>query len=616
MADSRERLLLLAKAKAKAQRERGVDGGVTNTPYVGGEMQDTRSPEAKIPDFTQNFGARPPSFLGAMSKIAGLPQPENIQRSQYGFQQARENNPLAGGQNLGLAAINQGMSPLQGIDELMHLDKTGVMGGVADVVGAPIRAIGQAFTSGSNALFDAARQGGYIPNVGVIPPNFGMNERQNQELRQVTGEAAATVGSVAVPEAIGRGVARTIRNAPARGISKGMELFDEALPPSSKEFTRPKDLRNMIPYMKEELKRQNVSPGNRENSVVRQTDERVFKNIEDRVYKTRQQFIERNAGEVIPNFGNQVSDAVTKLRNVFTENIDLLKDQSIIAEAEKWQRQGSITLKEATEFQRHLNDNLRELYKKTMSEQISIEGAAKPIAELEKAAGAIREIIVDKLNDVDGSGNYYRKLSEDYGSASKLRFAAERNKVVSEKPVPPILERFSERIGTSGNVYATAKPSVLFPKFFNSNRKLQSAFGKFMKYGGDIIEPRLPERPSPTGGGQSPISQSRPSPGGSPTTPPSSQVRIFKSTPEAVAAGENMTAEQAKTYLDAYKSGKRTAPPKNREEASKFLFEAGQNQYNREAVEGFIAKKLGTKHIPYAKLDALESAFNKAISIR
>lgn len=322
--------------------------------------------------------------------------------------------------------------------------------------------------------------------------------RQIPEVVETVKDINKTGAYLAATAGIARGVGgvqRYVRNAPARGISKGMELFDEALPASAKEFTRPKDLRNMIPYMKEEIKSQGVIRGNRENSVVRQTDERVFKNIEDRIFKTREQFIERNANEVIPDFGNKVSDAVTTLRNVFTENIDLLKDTSILTEATKWQQQGSISLKQASQFLRHLNDNLRDLYKKSVAEQVSIEGAAKPIAEMEKAASSIRDIIVEKLNEVEQSGNYYRKLSEDYGSASKLRFAAERNKVSSEKPVPPILERFSERIGTSGNIYATAKPAVLFPGYFNSNRKLQSAFNKFMKHGGDIVEPRIPMPP-------------------------------------------------------------------------------------------------------------------------
>jgi hypothetical protein len=383
-------------------------------------------------------------------------------------------------------------TPMPTGTEMSVKDPNKLVAGSMGLVNTGIEASGLPLAPLNGTPVGAGLRAMMLPGQGVSNLIKSVVPQMSPEIGAEYDRLMPLIATAGLTKAIGSPAVNRVAQTGVRGLSKGMELFDEALPTQAKEFTRHEDIRNIIPYIKEEWKKNPTTMGNRENSVVRQTDERVFKNIENKIYGDRTNLIIAHKDTPIPDFGDNVGNAVGELQNILTENVDLLKGDKIRQEVATWKNKGSATLGEAYKFQRALNDATREVWKKTPAERMAMEGAAKPIEFLDKAAEAVRDIIASKLDEVNGSGNYYKKLSDDYGSASKLRFAAERNKSIAERPTPPFIERIGERVGTSGNMYATAKVPVLFPKIFGVNRKLQSAFKKFTLYGGDLIDPQIP----------------------------------------------------------------------------------------------------------------------------
>jgi hypothetical protein len=189
----------------------------------------------------------------------------------------------------------------------------------------------------------------------------------------------------------------------------------------------------------------------RDNSIMRQVASEKFPNIKDKIYKQQDAVIQRVKDAPIVGGNAKIADAVESLRNIYTENIDILKDKSILDEAAKYRDMPPMNLLQARSMQKALNASLQEFYKKSSEGQVAAENAAKPIAEMEKAADAIRDQITKTLDSRGISGGWYREKSRDYGSAIRLEAAAERNITRAERPVAP----FFNKTAAMHNPYAS-----------------------------------------------------------------------------------------------------------------------------------------------------------------
>lgn len=415
-----------------------------------------------------------------------------------------------------------------------------------------------------------------------------------------------------------------------RGLRSADKNLDRAIPAGAKELTRPQDRARMRPYLGQQQRISPVKLGDRDYSVMRQVAEEKGPAIRERIYTEQDQMIQRNANYPLRGGVEEIANSIESLRNIYTENIDVLKDKSILDEAAKYREMGSLTLSEARELQRSLNAGLQEFYKKSNESQAAAENLGKPIAEMERAAESIREQIVRTLNYVGENGNWYRNKSLDYGAAARIEAATERNIVRAETPLPPM---FTER---ASSLYPS-KPGITrevaehtVGKFFTPDKLMNRALNKYAQYGGEPTPPPPPPPASRFGGTHGIAGIPRMLPGGysmpypeeatiriSPADvvqplarprkalPPPSQIQLPAQFPNEVGS-TTITSSRLKPLIESFGGKKYTTIHAQKVGSALNLNEAIEafdkwkrgeypaihaNQFYKEVAEGFLEEK-------------------------
>ena len=365
-----------------------------------------------IPRLPGRFG------IGQAANEAALAAGETFNR---GKQFARGGNVLAGGMNMAAGIIQGGIGPpLAGLNEAVR--QVPVVGEpISDVMAIPGKLISGAWRGvfgepqtpleeGSTNLFESA-----VPLM-------------------LAGRSMGVPKQIAATRAVGK-------------IKSANVSLMRAIPTTSRELSRPADLQRLAPYLAEEQRLRpvqlgDIAKGGKNPSVIRQLAEEKLPSVKRRIWDMQSEFISRNADVPLVRGVEPIARSIESLRNIYTKHVNKLADQSILTEAQKFRDLGRMTLSEAADMLHSLNADLQKFYKMSDEGRAAAQNAAKPIAELERAARAIREEIAKTLESRGENSDFFRKLHDDYGSALRMGVAAERNITKAESPLPPM---FTER---------------------------------------------------------------------------------------------------------------------------------------------------------------------------
>lgn len=344
-------------------------------------------------------------------------------------------------------------------------------------------------------LFNAGRSGvqeglnllGLTPDkeremLGQTPQQYG----ETQEASQTLGDVGSYYG---LPQIVGRGVAKATEprvGTNQRFLKSANVALDRALPTTSKELTRPGDRQRLAPYLAREqrlnpVKKGNVAKGGSDPSVIRQLAEEKIPKIKRRIWEDQQEFITRNADVPLEGGVEGIAANIESLRNIYTKNIDLLADKSIVEQAARFRDMKEITVSQATEMLRSINAELQKFYKQSNESQAAAQNAAKPIAEMEKAARALRDGVAKTLTKQGEDAGFYRKLHDDYGAAIRMEAAAERSITRAETPLPPMFtERVSQMYPSRPGIIREVGEHTL-GKFFTPDKLATRALNRYAK---------------------------------------------------------------------------------------------------------------------------------------
>ena len=368
--------------------------------------------EPETPRLTGRFG------VGQAVKEAALAGGNTFSR---GVQFARGGSPVAGGMNMAAGMLQSVVGPpLAGLNEAVRQ---------VPFVGEPISRV----ASLPVELLSGAWRGVFgEPNT---PLEEGATNLFETAIPLMVAGRSAKIPKEVV-------ASRAVSNIKSANVS-----LMRAIPATSKELSRPTDLQRLAPYLAEEQRLRPVQAGDivkggKNPSIIRQLAEEKLPTIKQRIWDAQTEFISRNADTPLMRGVEPIARSIESLRNIYTKNIDRLADQSILTEAQKFRGLGRITLSEASEMLQSLNADLQKFYKMSSEGQAAARNAAKPIAELERAARAIREEMARTLESRGESSGFFRKLHDDYGSALRMEVAAMRNITKAESPLPPL---FTER---------------------------------------------------------------------------------------------------------------------------------------------------------------------------
>ena len=334
---------------------------------------------------------------------------------------ARGGSPIAGGMNMAAGALQSVVNPpLAGLGEAVRQ---------VPFLGEPI--------------YRAASIPGEIIS-GAWRGVFG-------EPQTPLEEGATNLFETAIPlMAAGRSARIPKEVAAAHAVNRIKSAnvsFMRALPATSKELSRPADLQKIAPYLAEEQRLRpvqagDIAKGGKSPSVIRQLAEETLPRIKQRIWNMQSEFISRNSDIPLMRGVEPIARSIESLRNIYTKHINTLADQSILAEAQKFRELGRLTLSEATDMLQSLNADLQKFYKMSGEGRAAAQNAAKPVAELERAARSLREEIAKTLESRGENSGFFRKLHNEYGAALRTEAAAERSITKAEAPLPPM---FTER---------------------------------------------------------------------------------------------------------------------------------------------------------------------------
>lgn len=394
--------------------------------------------------------AKYPQYKDALTDVLSAP----VQTGGRGFNPALK----AGFKDIGETAsrgVGQLTSnPIAGLMNLQSLPLkavgTAVSGAIEPLRQVPVLGdVVKGVESGLQSVGDFAGDL-YSKGAGVVLPRLGYGAKSVQEIQEPVKFFGSAAGQAALTGGLQKGVSSLARKVIRPPQMKANANFTRAFPAGVKEITRPEDLKRMAPYLQAEQKvspvvRGNVPKGGMMPSVARQLAEKKFPNIKQKIYSAQDAVIQRHAKEPLLGGVDEIAKNIESLNNIFTENIDIVKGISILDEAKKYRAMKSLNLVQARDMLKSINANLQEFYKKSHEGQAAAENMAKPIAEMEKAAESIREQIVQTLDKVGEDGGAYRQRAMDYGAASRLEAATERNISRHEAPIPPIFTQTSSQ---------------------------------------------------------------------------------------------------------------------------------------------------------------------------
>lgn len=403
-----------------------------------------------------------------------------------GSQQIGRGNYAAGVQNLMAGGLSAPFAPIGVATELA---------GEIPVVGPTIKEGLQGLASIPPWLFNTGRGGiqeglnllGFTPDkerqvLGQTPQQYG----ETQEATQTLGDVGSYYG---LPQIVGKGVATATKpkyGTNQRLLKSANVALERAIPTTSKEMTRPGDRARMAPYLAREqrlspVKKGNISKGGSDPSVIRQIAEEKLPKIKQRIWEDQQEFITRNAEVPLEGGVEQIATNIESLRNIYTKNIDLLADKSIIEQATKFREMKEINVSQATEMLRSINAELQKFYKQSNESQAAAQNAAKPIAEMEKAARSLRDGVAKTLAKQGEDAKFYKQLHEDYGAAIRLESAAERNITRAETPLPPMFtERVSQMYPSRPGIIREVGEHTL-GRFFTPDKLANRALKRYAK---------------------------------------------------------------------------------------------------------------------------------------
>lgn len=378
-----------------------------------------------VPPIPRGGGVANESFRQDLSSIVNQPA-QTFQTAKDQFSR----NPIAGGLNFLNAGRQAFFAPagiaFRGAQEIPF---------VGQALGFAGNELGKFGQSVGNQVGDAVQN---------LAPSWLVSKENMPEVRQAVEPMASDVAQIGLMGAVGIGVPKVAEMMRKTPEARGNVAFNRAFPTTSRELSRPPDMQRMIPYLKDEQLAKPVKPGNiaqggYDPSVARQLAEEKFPNIKQKIYSQQDAMIQKNANAPLSGGVDKIATEIESLRNIFTKNVDVLKDNSILTEADKYRKMGSLSLSQGRDMLHHLNANLQSLYKQSAESQIAAENIAKPIAEMEKAASSLRNQIVTTLNDVGADGKAYKDLSLDYGAAARIEAVVERNIARHEAPLPPFM---------------------------------------------------------------------------------------------------------------------------------------------------------------------------------
>ena len=310
-----------------------------------------------------------------------------------------------------------------------------------------------------------------------------------RDIGSIGGQALVTGG---IAKGLGAGLPKFGRT--STSIAKGNVALERAMPTISKELTRPLDRQRMAPYLSQEqrlspVKKGNIEKGGTDPSILRQLAEEKFPKIKSRIWEDQQEIVNRNSDVPLSGGVEGVANSIESLRSVYTKNIDILADQSILSEAQKYREMGTITVGQATDMIRSINADLQKFYRASDESKAAAANAAKPIAEMERAARGLRDGVAKTLAQRGENVKFYKKLHDDYGSAIRMEVAAERNIVRAESPLPPLFTR-----GVHPSKYGAMSEigQHTYGQFFTPDKLANRAMKRYAKTG---LSPEMPPPP-------------------------------------------------------------------------------------------------------------------------
>jgi hypothetical protein len=452
----------------------------------------------------------------------------------------------------------------------------------------------------------------WLQNLGQGPENAQQTatalEEAGRGASQILGGALVGglantpkgLGGVESPSPIVRGLDMAGKKLEESRIAKSAAEIEHAAPPQPKELHYKEAIKRAQPYIAEAIKENPIVRGKEELSPMRQASETVVE-AKKNLWKNKiQAQIDRHPEAMIN--GREVGDAIRESVTEYTKTHEPATAQKVLDFAKTFDTE--LPLKQANDYIAELNARTSTYQRATPVEKATMETAHPNISAEVAAVEALRDAVYNRLGDFNEKG--MAELKKDYGSLIQIQKAIDRNTVKADKQTGMNMGRFgtapgAAMLGEAGYFAAKHAPGAL---------GVAGTVGLIR----DIMIRRGKINPS--------IKRGFNRLGKTSLAPPSAiepnfELTEYSSTNKAVDAGKNFTPATARNYLDKYTYNTKTLMEEYKtasmDRKREILYEINKNQMNREAVEGFIAKKLGTQHIPYSDPKLLRSKFEEAL---
>lgn len=392
-------------------------------------------------------------------------QPQTVPQTDQPFsgdQYFKQGQPIAG---VFRGARNVLQLPGQVIEGARGLANS-VIPYSGDVLSAPARAGGWLLGQGGNLLNQATDL--YTQNVHGTTFDKIANASGNpaiQEGNALRKEAMPVIAGAIAGSVIPK-LTSAIKTAHAPSVLESS--INRGAPPRASELTRPQDIQNVAPYLKQHFQESGNAPRVTSKFGHRALTD-IFYNIGDKIWSKALEQVNRHPEGVV-DMSSAVKGAAEKINA--NEALTSAEKNSALNWLGEKASLSQIDFPKAQKMMSDLNADLQPTYNKSAPKQAAAERSSADITARRGLVDAMRQDMLGKLESL-GEQNV-KKLRQDYGSVANVRGAYERNITKAEvsrsmydklksisltKPITwiaPVLDQFFTKNAMAGKVLPAA----------------------------------------------------------------------------------------------------------------------------------------------------------------
>jgi hypothetical protein len=394
---------------------------------------------AKYPQYKDSFAEylQPEQAETTAGQRIGQAFSTPMQTIQKGVEQSRNRNPLAGGVNIASGIMQTPFAPInagiQAVKEIPYVGKD--IGGAIEAPfyygGKLIDLAGRGIQSRLNAL-----------GVPQSVQNMGMSPRKAKETSEAIGGLTQTVAPILFAPSIGKYAQKSAIRAGELAkkkietgrISKASAETKYVAPPKAKELNYDQNQAIWEKYIADEYRETPIDKASPETAVRQATD--MTQNVMNKFWQRDIDPINKSFGDAEIINGKEVYNKIKKdiESNEYAKDFKPEQIQATLDNAKILDK--PMSPQKAVVYIKGMNSDLTNYWKKTPSEQATIDTKFGGVAGLKAVRDALADEYFAKMEESGVRG--MKQARRDYGALSSMHSALERNIVRSEKVAPPV----------------------------------------------------------------------------------------------------------------------------------------------------------------------------------